>query len=98
MGYKTEIKCLQTLDDRIECFSDIIDFLAKEKVIDMHTKNKLSIELKLELPYALHETLNKALQDEILQLVDYKWTLLPTEAISITVITKHSRRDFTWNC
>lgn len=98
MGNKTEIKCLIELERRVNCFNDMIDFLSKEKVIDRNTTHNLVTELKLELPYELYKTLNKALQEETLQLVDYNWVLLPKETISVTIITKHSRKDFTWNC
>lgn len=97
MSSKTEIKCLKALDGKVDCFNDMIDFLSKEKVIDLRTKHKLSIELKLELPYELHKILNKALREETLQLVDYSWVMLPDETITVTIITMHSRKDFTWN-
>ena len=97
MSSKTEIECLIKLNSKVECFSDMIELLSNEKVIDLHTRHKLLSELPLELPYAIHKTLNNALQAEALQLVDYNWVILPKETISVTVITKHSRRDFTWN-
>lgn len=75
----------------------MIDFLSKEKVINRNTTHRLVIELKLELPYTLYEILNTALEEETLQLVDYNWVLLPQETIAVTIITKHSRKDFTWN-
>lgn len=97
MSRRIEIECLKILNSKIECFNDMIDFLSKEKIIDRNTTHKLAIELKLELPYALHKTLNTALEEETLQLVDYNWVLLPQETIAVTIITKHSRKDFTWN-
>jgi len=97
MSSKTEVECLKKLNSKIECFSDMIDFLSKEKIIDRNTTHRLAIELKRELPYELHKTLNTALEEETLQLVDYNWALLPQETIAVTIITKHSRKDFTWN-
>ena len=98
MSLKTEIKCLIKLDSKIQCFNDMIEFLSLEKIIDRHTTHQLVIELKHELPHAIHRTLRKALEEETLQLVDYSWVLLPKEAITITIITAHTRKDFTWNC
>ena len=97
MSSKTEIECLIMLDSKVPCLNEIIEFLSIEKVIDYHTKHKLAAEFKLELPHTIHKALKKALEEDTLQLVDYSWVLLPKEMISITIVTKQTRRDFTWN-
>ena len=98
MRSKREIQCLVKLNEKVNCFGDMIDFLSSEKVISRTETSNLVNELNIELPFEIHKTLEKVLQEELLQLVDYKWEMLPNEKICITIITKQSRRDFTWNC
>lgn len=96
MSRRHEIDCLIKLDDKIDCLRNIIEFLSEEKVIDLTKTAQLINEFKLELPYEVHKALRKSLNDESVQLVDYKWELLPSEKICVTIITKQSRRDFSW--
>lgn len=98
MSSKTEIQCLIKLNEKIDCFGDMIDFLSSEKVISRTTTSRLLSELKVELPFELHKVLDKALREESLQLMDYSWVLLPSEKICVTIITNQTRKDFTWNC
>ena len=97
MSRNTEIDCLIRLEERASSLHSMIEFLAQEKVISTLQRQSLYGALKSELPHELHNALHNALHLEKLQLVDYIWTLLPTETICITIVSTHARQDFTWN-
>jgi len=97
MSRKKEIDCLEKLNDEIQCFGEIIEFLSIEKVIPLVKQQELKTYLHRELPFNIHKVILQALKEDKLQLVDYIWQLLPEENICVTIVTNMARRDFTWN-
>lgn len=97
MSRKNEIDCLIKLNNKVNCFADMIDFLSNEKIISRNEVAGLVNAQKLELPYELHRILKHALKEELLQLLDYQWEILPQEKIRVSIITKQTHKDFAWN-
>lgn len=93
-----EVECLMKLNNEIDCFLEMSDFLLAEKIIEPMKYNELTHTIRRELPYALHYILTNAIKQDKLQLVDYYWKLLPKEKIRITIISTMTKRDFCWNC
>jgi hypothetical protein len=98
MSVHREIECLAKLNDEIYCFSEISDFLLAEKIIEPMKYSELKNTIRRELPYALHAIFTHAIRQDVLQLVDYHWELLPKEKICITIVSTMAKRDFCWNC
>jgi len=97
MSQQQEINCLKKLNDETSCFTEIVTYLANEKVISQICKQELTTCLQRDLPFLIYKAINQAIKEEKLQLVDYHWQLLPEEKIRITIITNMTHRDFTWN-
>ncbi len=88
-----EIQCLNRLIKLTACYGTILDFLLQEKVID-----------KVDYPHGdkdkafhLYNLLENGKEKETLILVTYEWKLLPIEYINLTLISKMTRKEFTYD-
>jgi hypothetical protein len=94
---KSEIKveCISRLIDLTSCLEDILSYLLDEKII---TQREVSaIKLENNKSKFLYEILEKAKNEEKLQLLTYDWTLLPVERIKIRLVTNRSSKEYVHN-
>lgn len=93
-----EIECLIELNKKISCFNEMLQFLYSEHIISKDTMYNISIDLPHEQPYEIYKVLKKAINDDKIQLLDFTWTILPKETISISILTYKVNKSFTYNC
>jgi hypothetical protein len=92
---RSEIECLKRLEEIQGCYNDILAFLIAEKFIDQAEAKGMrsASDVAKEIQFKLME-LSKA---EKLQLVEYKWELLPIERISLYIVTNITSTTFSYN-
>lgn len=94
----SKIRCLTRLEEkRSGALQDILEFLVSEKVVDGFNAAYIKNSMESMIPRNIWAELEQAVKDDRLQLVDYKWEILPVERITVTVVTDIVRRDFTFN-
>jgi hypothetical protein len=91
-----KVEFLQRLFKLTKDRHSILEFLAAEKIIlpvrvqdilhTEHTTHASQIAVLLE----------QAVKDEKVQLLDYEWTILPVERMSLTIVTQTDKRVFTY--
>jgi hypothetical protein len=72
----------------------ILEFLVLERLIpseEVKRISQLSVTLRGRELYDLVESLRS---NPIVQMIDYEWSLLPSERIKITIVTDHSSKEF----
>ena len=92
----TRIQCLKRLNEKINCLSDIVAFLRSEKIIDAFTATEILQDVNSSEARLYYE-MSHALQHEQLLMLDFVWTLLPTETISVTIVTEVTNKSFSYN-
>lgn len=92
---KREIECLQRLQALTGQLDDILQFLKQEGLVDGNQMKSvaLSPERAKETQLILR-TLQLAGK---LQLLEYRWDVLPVENIIISVITDRNNKEFSFN-
>lgn len=87
-------KALDILSDRAIHLLDIAETLYVDGVISLQEMQTLKSaeDKQLEL-FKLIEMANKT---QKISLLDYEWTLLPTQKIKLTIVTQHGVREFAY--
>ena len=93
---QSQIDCIKKLDTLTHCMREIADFLRSEKIISQQTRSSLLMGNNDDA-VAIYFELEIAIQEERLQMVDYVWTVLPHETISITIVTEVTNKTFSYN-
>ena len=95
MGKRGEIECLERLQELTHLFSEILSFLVEENIltkegVDAHIKAGLHAKSMQQLLANLKAT-NK------IQLLEYTWTILPIERITLLIVTDRNQRTFDYD-
>lgn len=90
-----EIECLQRLQAMTGQLEDILSFLKLENLIDDNQMK--SVKLSSDHPKEVRGILQDLKSKQKLQLLQYEWSVLPVENISITVITDRNQKEFIFN-
>ena len=88
-----KLECIKRLIDN-DRFFEFTDWLVEHRLVKKDdfiglTRNKE----KAEFIYNIFE---QGMNNEMLQLVDYEWSLLPLELIKITCVTELEKKVFTY--
>jgi hypothetical protein len=99
---RTEVDCLERLNDRVNALDDIMSFLVEEGLMDLENIKTIkgsSTPAVLLHTYitAVHKDSEHRFSRNSLQLLEYEWHILPVERIKITMVTDRATRDFTYN-
>ena len=95
MSRQREVECLERLQQKTAQFSEILDFLQFERLMTPDESRTIIVAMDKANRLQLH--LANLKTTEKLQLLDYEWTILPVERISLTIVTDRSKKEFTWN-
>ena len=94
---KKEIQCLARLFDLTKCQHDMLEFLISEKLVTKDSVYNLYNSDPRILPKAIHEILTSLKDDELVQLIDYTWNILPVENICVTIISDTDKKEFIYS-
>lgn len=89
---KREVECLNRLQDMTGQLEDILGFLKQENLVD---DNQLrSVKLSADHPKEVRNILQELKSKQKIQLLQYTWSVLPVENISIMIITDRNQKEF----
>ena len=92
---KREVECLNRLQELTGQLEDILSFLKQENLVD---DNQIkSVKLSADHPKEIRGILQDLKVRQKLQLLQYEWSVLPVENITITVITDRNQKEFIFN-
>jgi hypothetical protein len=90
---KHEIECLKRLQELSPVYEELISFFMQEYLLskeELKTLKDSPNQGKL-----LQAKLASLSEERKIQLLEYEWTILPTERIKISVVTDTGFREFT---
>lgn len=94
MSKKNEIDALKRLNDLTGQLEDIVSFLKDEKLInDVDLK---SIKNSSDRAKETQNILKKLSSNGDIQLLEYRWSLLPVEKIAIHIVTNKNQKQFSF--
>jgi len=89
---KREVECLKRMQSLTPMFEELIAFLLQEFLL---SKEELkAIKVSPEQARMLQAKLATLSDERLLQLLEYEWTLLPTERIRINIVTDRGFKEF----
>lgn len=89
---KREVECLKRMQALTPMFEELIAFLLQEFLI---SKEELKLfKASSEQARLLQAKLAILSDERKLQLLEYEWTLLPTERIRINIVTDRGFKEF----
>lgn len=89
---KREVECLKRMQSLTPMFEELIAFLLQEFLL---SKEELkTIKVSPEQARMLQAKLATLSDERLLQLLEYEWTLLPTERIRINIVTDRGFKEF----
>lgn len=92
---KREIECLQRLQELTGQLEDILQFLKLENLVN---DNQLkSVHLSADHAKEVQSILRNLQVTGKLQLLEYQWSVLPVENITIAIITDRNQKEFIFN-
>jgi hypothetical protein len=94
MSSKREVECLKRLNDLTGQIEDILFFLKEESLIN-DTSIK-TVKNSSDRPREIQSMLNGLRDAGKLQLVEYKWVLLPVETITLFLVTDNNTKQFSY--
>lgn len=94
---RKKIDMLNKLFDYLKCRNDILQFLKDEKIIDDNLMQNILHEHHTQHATRIAGMLDELQRADKLQLVDYEWQILPKELVKLTLISKNSKKDFTYS-
>ena len=89
-----QIECLDRLNELNGSIQEIVLFLREEKLITNDEVNQ--VRQSPMQAKELQALLAKVSTNEKIQLLEYQWSLLPVEIITITIITDSVKREFAY--
>lgn len=93
---RKRIDMLNRLFDTLKCRNDILQYLKDEKIIDDNLMQAILHEHHTQHATRIAGMLDELQRAEKLQLVDYEWQILPKELVKLTLVSKTSKKDFTY--
>lgn len=94
---RKKIDMLNRLFELIKCRSEILQFLKEEKLISDDIMQGTLHEHHTQHAVKIAGMLEDLKKKEDLQLVDYEWQILPKELVKLTLISKASKKEFTYS-
>ena len=94
---RKKIEFLNRLFDTIKCRNDVLQFLKEEKLIDDNLMQAVLHEHHTQHAPRIAGMLDELQRADKLQLVDYEWQILPKELVKLTLVSKTSKKDFTYS-
>lgn len=92
---KREIECLQRLQELTGQLEDILQFLKLENLVN---DNQLkTVRLSADHAKEIQAILRNLQVTQKLQLLEFQWTVLPVENITISIITDRNQKEFIFN-
>ena len=88
---KKEIECIKRLIEK-DVYLDLKDYIIDNKLAKEEDFAPLIRDQERAIFICF--TLEQALKDERLMLVDYEWTLLPLEFIKLTCVSPDEKKEF----
>lgn len=90
-----EIRCLERYKELTGAFDDLFTFLLEENII---TKDDIkTVQREAYQPKVMQGLLARLKGQNLIQLLEYEWNILPIERIKILVVTDRNSREFTHN-
>lgn len=87
-----EVDCLKRMQSLSPIFEELIAFLVQEFLLSKEDVKLLKVSP--EQAKMLQAKLAILSSERKLQLLEYEWTLLPTERIRINIVTDHGFKEF----
>jgi hypothetical protein len=92
---RKRIECLARLQESNGGIADILDFLQSEALIQ---KEDIKIlRHTAELAKSTEKLLSDLSASNKLQLLEFQWSILPTESIKITMVTDRVSKEFNFD-
>lgn len=89
---KREIECLKRLQELSPVYGELVAFFLQENLL---SKDELRvIKTSPEQGRLLYAKLASLSEEHKLQLLEFEWTLLPTERITINIVTDRGAKEF----
>lgn len=88
------IRFLEEMDKRNGLFADLALFLLKEGALTPFTVSQLMSKPDHARPAEFYLVLEQ--NPERFHLVDWEWTVLPTEFMKLTIVTHNGVKEFVW--
>lgn len=89
---KREVECLKRLQELSPVYEELIAFFLQEHLL---SKEELKvIKTSPEQGRLLQAKLATLSDERHLQLLEYEWTLLPTERIKVNIVTDRGFKEF----
>jgi len=89
---KREVECLKRLQQLSPVYEELVAFLVQEYLLN---KEELKIlKESSEQGKLLQAKLASLSEERKLQLLEYEWTLLPTERIKVNIVTDRGHKEF----
>ena len=82
-----KVKCMNRLFELLQCKNEIIEFLLKEKLVDVEEKDHIVLSHVSGHAGKLFSILDNAMKEDKVQLLDFEWSILPKETLSLTIVT-----------
>jgi len=92
---KREIECLSRLQDLTGQLGDILQFLKLENLVDDNQMK--SVKLAADHAKEVQGILRDLQLAQKLQLLEYEWSVLPVENITITLVTDRNKKEFSFH-
>lgn len=89
---KREVECLKRMQSLTPMFEELIAFLLQEYLLSQEELK--AIKVSPEQARLLQAKLATLSDIRTLQLLEYEWTLLPTERIRINIVTDRGFKEF----
>jgi hypothetical protein len=87
-----EVECLKRMQSHTPMFEELIAFLLQEYLLSQEELKALKVSP--EQAKLLQAKLATLSDERVLQLLEYEWTLLPTERIRINIVTDRGFKEF----
>lgn len=89
---KREVECLKRMQQLTPMFEELITYLLQEYLISK--EDLKAFKVSPEQARLLQAKLATLSDERTLQLLEYEWTLLPTERIRINIVTDRGFKEF----
>lgn len=92
---KREVECLHRLQELTGQLEDILVFLKLEGLVN---DNQIkTVKLSSDHPKEVRHILQDLKVRQQIQLLQYEWSVLPVENITVTIITDRNQKEFSYN-
>lgn len=89
---KREVECLKRLQFLSPVYEELMQFLLQEYLLT--TEELKAIRISPEQAKLLQAKMALLSEERKIQLLEYEWTILPTEQIRINVVTDRGFKEF----